>query len=57
MAEHYDVTIIAVRPDTHPQALTALGKTIANDPACWRAGISDIGAVNQILIIREAACR
>src|SRR5271154_6204303 len=48
LAEPYDVTIIAVRPGTHPQALASLGKTLGNDPmllACW---YSDIGAVNQV---------
>ncbi|HYA06056.1 MAG TPA: NIPSNAP family protein [Xanthobacteraceae bacterium] len=55
MAEHYDVTIIAVRPGTHPQALAVLGKTLIGDAgllACW---YSDIGAVNQILLIRQIA--
>ncbi len=55
MAELYDVTIIAVRPGTHPQALASLGKTLAGDPtllACW---YSDIGAVNQIMLIRKIA--
>ncbi|HEX4041122.1 MAG TPA: NIPSNAP family protein [Xanthobacteraceae bacterium] len=54
MADHYDVTIIAVRPGTHPPALAALGKTLADDKellACW---YSDIGAVNQILLIRRS---
>jgi hypothetical protein len=54
LAQHYDVTILSVRPGTHPQALAVLGKTLANAPgllACW---FSEIGAVNQILIIREA---
>jgi hypothetical protein len=52
MLEHYDVTIFSVRPGTHPQALAVLGKTLASDTrllACW---YSDIGAVNQILVIR-----
>jgi hypothetical protein len=55
LAELYDVTIIAVRPGTHPQALASLGKTLAGDPtllACW---YSDIGAVNQIMLIRKIA--
>jgi NIPSNAP len=55
LAESYDVTIAAVRPGTHPQALTALGKTLADDPgllACWYC---DVGALNRILIIRKAA--
>jgi hypothetical protein len=52
LAEQYDVTILAVRPGTHPQALAVLGKNLPNDKnllACW---YSDIGAVNQILLIR-----
>ena len=55
MPEAYDVTIVTVRPGTHPQALAVLGKSLADDRnllACW---YSDIGAVNQILIIRKAA--
>ena len=51
MAEYYDVTIAAVRPGTHPQALAVLEKTLAGDSdllACW---YSDIGALNRILII------
>jgi len=55
LAESYDVTIVTVRPGTHPQALAALGKSLADDRsllACW---YSDIGAVNQILIIRKPA--
>jgi hypothetical protein len=55
LAQQYDVTIIAVRPGTHPPALTALGKTIANDPALLACWFSDIGAVNQILIIKKPA--
>ena len=55
MAEAYDVTTVSVRPGTHPQALAALGKSLADDRnllACW---YSEIGAVNQILIIRKPA--
>jgi len=55
LAETYDVTIVTVRPGTHPQALAVLGKSLADDRnllACW---YSDIGAVNQILIIRKPA--
>jgi hypothetical protein len=55
LPEAYDVTIITVRPGTHPQALAVLGKSLADDRnllACW---YSDIGAVNQILIIRKPA--
>jgi hypothetical protein len=55
LAPFYDVTILTVRPGTHPQALAILGKSLSNDPdllACW---YSDIGAVNQILVIRKAA--
>jgi len=55
LPQQYDVTIITVRPGTHPQALDLLGSTLAADGeflACW---YSDIGAVNQILLIRKAA--
>jgi len=55
LAEPYDVTIATVRPGTHPQALAALGKTLAGDSnllACW---YSEIGALNRILIIRKSA--
>jgi hypothetical protein len=54
LPESYDVTIVTVRPGTHPQAFASLGKSLADDQsllACW---YSDIGAVNQILIIRKA---
>jgi NIPSNAP len=53
LAEHYDVTIIAVRPGTHPQALANLAKTLAGDPALLACWYSDIGAVNQIMLIRK----
>jgi NIPSNAP protein len=52
LAEQYDVTILTVRPGTHPQALALLGKNLLGDTsllACW---YSDIGKVNQILLIR-----
>lgn len=55
MAQQYDVTILTVRPGTHPQALAVLGKTLADAPgllACW---YSEIGAVNQILMIHDTA--
>jgi hypothetical protein len=55
LAQHYDVTILTVRPGTHPRALEVLGSSLGNDPnllACW---YSDIGAVNQILLIRNVA--
>jgi NIPSNAP len=52
----YDVTIITVRPGTHPEALARLEKTLPLSTggellACW---YSDIGALNQILLIRAA---
>jgi hypothetical protein len=55
MARQYDVTILTVRPGTHPHALAVLCSGLTADPnllACW---YSDIGALNQILIIRNAA--
>jgi len=48
----YDVTIITVRPGTHPQALAVIEKSLGSAAdllACW---YSDIGALNQILLIR-----
>jgi hypothetical protein len=53
LAETYDVTIFGVRPGTHPPALAALGKSLAGDAALLGCWYSDIGAVNQILIIRK----
>jgi hypothetical protein len=53
LAAHYDVTIITVSPNAHPQALAVLEKTLAGDNkllACWYC---DIGALNQIMIIRD----
>jgi hypothetical protein len=50
LAEQYDVTILTVRPGTHPQALAVTHD--ANLLACW---FSDIGAINQILLIRKTA--
>src|SRR6202008_4075259 len=55
LPEAYDVTIVTVRPGTHPQALAVLGKSLADDKnllACW---YSDIGAGNQILITPKPA--
>jgi hypothetical protein len=53
MQNQYDVTIITVRPATHPKALSVLERVLVNDPgllACW---YSEIGALNQILIFRR----
>ena len=51
----YDVTIITVRPGTHPAALGrlqhSLGGAASELLACW---YSDLGAINQILLIRSA---
>jgi len=50
----YDVTIITVRPGTHPTALKRLQQPLSAGPsqllACW---YSDLGAINQILLIRS----
>jgi NIPSNAP protein len=52
----YDVTIITVRPGTHPHALARLrqhGSAVAAVGellACW---YSELGALNQILLIRS----
>jgi hypothetical protein len=55
LAQYYDVTILAVRPGTHPQALAVLGETLSGDAALLACWYSDIGRVNQILLIRSAA--
>jgi hypothetical protein len=52
----YDVTIITVRPGTHPEALARLENTLPTSMggellACW---YTEIGALNQILLIRPA---
>ena len=55
LATRYDVTIITVRPGTHPKALAVLKDGLAHASdlrACW---YSELGALNQILLIREAA--
>lgn len=55
MAQHYDVTIFTVRPGTHPQALAVLGERLSGDAALLACWYSDIGRVNQILLIHAAA--
>jgi len=60
---NYDVTIIAVRPGTHPAALARLKDTLPGAHsagqllACW---YSEIGALNRILLLRryddDSAC-
>ena len=55
---YYDVTTLTVRPGTTPKALPALQKFLSDTNsagrllACW---YSEIGALNQIMIIREYA--
>jgi hypothetical protein len=55
VAEQYDITILTVRPGTHPQALAVLGKTLGGDAALRACWYSEIGALNQIMLIRQAA--
>jgi len=53
MQNQYDVTIITVRPATQSSALSILQRVLTNDRtllACW---YSEIGALNQILILRS----
>ena len=55
MQNQYDVTIITVRPATQTKALSILERVLTNDRtllACW---FSEIGALNQILILRSVA--
>jgi hypothetical protein len=54
LTQFYDVTVVGVRPGTHPQALEILGKSLSNDPTLLGCWFSDIGNVNQVLIIRNA---
>jgi NIPSNAP len=53
LAQFYDVTVAAVRPGTHPQALAVLDNGLRGDASLLGCWYSDIGAVNQILIIRN----
>jgi hypothetical protein len=50
----YDVTILTLRPGTTPRALAALQNSAPQSGgkllACW---LTDIGALNQIFIVRE----
>jgi hypothetical protein len=50
----YDVTLISVRPGTMPRALPKLQESLTSGKgkllACWT---TDIGALNQIMVIRE----
>jgi len=55
MQNQYDVTVITVRPATHPNALVMLERALTNDPALLACWYSEIGALNQILIIRNIA--
>ena len=53
MPNHYDITTITVRPNTHPKALPVLKDQLAGSPgllACW---FCDIGSLNRIMIIRS----
>jgi hypothetical protein len=52
---HYDVTIITARPGVERNALAGLKETASGGSdllACW---LSDIGALNRILLIRRAS--
>ncbi len=51
----YDVTFLNLRPHVQPRALEALQSTLPGSPgllACWYA---EIGALNRIMIVRDAA--
>jgi hypothetical protein len=52
LGPQYDVTVITLRPGTQSKALAVLKDTLANSSgllACW---YSEVGALNQILIVR-----
>ena len=55
LQNQYEVTILTVRPATQGIALAALEHSLANDPALLACWVSDIGALNQILIIKSIA--
>jgi len=55
LQSQYDVTIISLRPATQAKALSALETILANDPALLACWYTDIGALNQILIMRSVA--
>ena len=55
MQNQYDVATITVRPATQGNALVALERTLAKDPALLTCWVSEIGALNQILIIKSIA--
>jgi hypothetical protein len=55
VANHYDVTIITVRPGTHPKALPLIKESLSNAPNLLACLYTDIGALNQIMIIRSIA--
>ncbi len=55
MVEHYDVSIFTVRPGTHPRALAVPGERLSGDAASLACWYSEIGLVNQILLIRSIA--
>ncbi len=51
----YDVTFLNLRPHVQPRALETLKASLAGAPgllACWYA---EIGALNRIMIVRDAA--
>jgi hypothetical protein len=54
LANQYDVTIITLRPGTQPRALAALKDRLTTASDSWPNGISDIGALNQILLLRPS---
>jgi hypothetical protein len=51
---HYDVTTITVAAGQHGKALSALERQLADDRALLACWYSEIGALNRILIIRDA---
>jgi hypothetical protein len=52
---HYDVTTITVTAGQHGKALSALERQLADDRALLACWYSEIGALNRILIVRDAA--
>jgi len=53
LAQHYDVATLTVRPGTHPSALAVLEKTLPGAAELRAVWFSELGALNQIMLIRD----
>jgi len=53
VTHYYDVTIIDVRPGTHPKAAAALEKGLSGARGLLGCWYSEIGVLNRILVLRH----